>query len=76
MTENHLTPNNQKKKIGCPSRWGKLLQITQAARRIGLRRWRAVLRRHGVKREWAGVSDETLDAIMAEIEAIIEKEHN
>lgn len=54
-------------------RWRKILHIGQAhlAPGMSLKRWRQILDRHGVGDSWNGVSDGTIDKIVAEIGEIV-----
>lgn len=54
-------------------RWLKLQRIGQAhlAPGMNLRCWRAILDRHNIGKTWHGVPDKTIDAIIADIAAIV-----
>lgn len=55
------------------SRQAKLLRIGQAhlAPGMTLARWQPLLDRHRIGRDWGDVSDQTIDAIVAAIAAIV-----
>lgn len=57
------------------SRTTKINKISQAhlAPGMSLARWQEIMNRHGLahRRNWTGVSEETIDAIIAEISAIV-----